>query len=708
MTLPLPIVGLTLDGAATLGANAAAPVPVPATPGAFASVLAQVMQPIAVPLMGPVPVALPVPAPDASTDSSPSVIDPSRAKLKSAARSATPVSADGEPVVQAPMPDTREGTRGEPQRPSEDGPRSQPIDWTAPPVQMEALTFPTATLFSAPIALAVPVALPVGPAPSTTPNDTSVPSSTERVDLRGLVPEFRGRLERLIDRMKSEYGYDVEVVETVRSQERQNSLFAQGRTSPGPVVTWTRASNHLTGRAADLVIDGSYDNPVAYARLAMIARQEGLRTLGPRDAGHVELPRGVSERTSVADATAARPKAAPQAQPTATTVRTEVVPRDLTSVGIDRLVSSNLPAPSAERETVASPAAASQLRRAPERPVADANTSAPARTKEPLTAPTAPQARVAQAPAPNVADQAPQLVGGVARVAEVARVAQVAPVAQVAQVARVAQVATVGETTTARRTSRSARAEKQETLTAVASSEPTPLQSTKSRVVTAVAQATRPRATTSEATSQRTNEPAAAFEQNEESVAVAGAQDSMMATPLVERPTPQMGRDALATTSGIVDPGSEMTERIARAMQLQETLDSRSVTSVLLRLDSAEGGEDRVRIDLRGDVIGATLDVRDPAAAERLSSHVSELRQSLEQHGLETDLLTIKTATRQADSVLGSAVAAAERELTRSTGTTSNGTTTSQRDGRTPQREEPRQDQDPNRSRQRREARGGH
>jgi hypothetical protein len=95
-------------------------------------------------------------------------------------------------------------------------------------------------------------------------------------------------------------------------------------------------------------------------------------------------------------------------------------------------------------------------------------------------------------------------------------------------------------------------------------------------------------------------------------------------------------------------------------------------------------------------------------AAERLASHVHELRQSLEQHGLEADLLTIKTTTRQADSVLGSALAAAEREPTRSTATSSNGTTTSQRDARTPQREEAKQDQDPNRSRQRREARGGH
>jgi hypothetical protein len=105
-----------------------------------------------------------------------------------------------------------------------------------------------------------------------------------------LEPEFRSRLDRVLQRMHDEFGYEVRVTETVRTQARQDQLFAQGRTSPGPTVTWTRNSNHTKGLAADIVIKGG--NDAAYAKLATIAADEGLRTLGPSDPGHVELAGG--------------------------------------------------------------------------------------------------------------------------------------------------------------------------------------------------------------------------------------------------------------------------------------------------------------------------------------------------------------------------------------------------------------------------------
>ena len=106
--------------------------------------------------------------------------------------------------------------------------------------------------------------------------------------LDALAPQFRDRLERVIARMQAE-GHEVTVTETHRDADRQNHLFEQGRTRPGPVVTWTRNSNHMHGTAADLLVDGSCDNPAGYARLARIAAEEGLKTLGARDAGHIEL-----------------------------------------------------------------------------------------------------------------------------------------------------------------------------------------------------------------------------------------------------------------------------------------------------------------------------------------------------------------------------------------------------------------------------------
>lgn len=47
-------------------------------------------------------------------------------------------------------------------------------------------------------------------------------------------------------------GVDVFVVEGYRSQARQDWLYAQGRTRPGAIVTWTRNSNHKSRRAWDI------------------------------------------------------------------------------------------------------------------------------------------------------------------------------------------------------------------------------------------------------------------------------------------------------------------------------------------------------------------------------------------------------------------------------------------------------------------------
>jgi hypothetical protein len=115
-------------------------------------------------------------------------------------------------------------------------------------------------------------------------------------DLSLLAPRVRARVERVIARARAELGLDVVVRETLRSQERQDALFAQGRTGPGEVVTWTRRSLHSAGLAADLAIAGEGTTPelraAAYERLSRIANEEGLTTLGPRDPGHVEFRGG--------------------------------------------------------------------------------------------------------------------------------------------------------------------------------------------------------------------------------------------------------------------------------------------------------------------------------------------------------------------------------------------------------------------------------
>lgn len=117
-----------------------------------------------------------------------------------------------------------------------------------------------------------------------TPADTASPIN----DLEAVTPELRARVQRVIERMKSEYGHEVTVVESARSQARQDFLFEQGRTRPGQVVTWTRDSAHTRGEAVDVVVDGSWDNAAGFARLQRIANEEGLHTLGMKDPGHLE------------------------------------------------------------------------------------------------------------------------------------------------------------------------------------------------------------------------------------------------------------------------------------------------------------------------------------------------------------------------------------------------------------------------------------
>ena len=66
---------------------------------------------------------------------------------------------------------------------------------------------------------------------------------------------FSGVDQRLVDIAQEAcqvLPFDVIVVEGVRTEKRQQELYAQGRTKPGKVVTWTMNSKHIDGLAVDL------------------------------------------------------------------------------------------------------------------------------------------------------------------------------------------------------------------------------------------------------------------------------------------------------------------------------------------------------------------------------------------------------------------------------------------------------------------------
>ncbi len=78
--------------------------------------------------------------------------------------------------------------------------------------------------------------------------DPKKPTSSSMAEL---VPDFRNRLERVLDRLENE-GFSPKVNETFRSEARQALMFELG-TSKTPKV-----GNHHWGRAADIV-DGRKD-----------------------------------------------------------------------------------------------------------------------------------------------------------------------------------------------------------------------------------------------------------------------------------------------------------------------------------------------------------------------------------------------------------------------------------------------------------------
>lgn len=136
--------------------------------------------------------------------------------------------------------------------------------------------------------------------------------SASMANLKGVHPD----MVRVVKRAILMTTVDFKVIEGVRTPERQRDLYAQGRTKPGDIVTWTLKSNHFVnqttgyGHAVDLLA-APYDwkdaAPFDAVALAMFraAAAEGVkirwgadwdqdgkpREKGEADSPHFELVR---------------------------------------------------------------------------------------------------------------------------------------------------------------------------------------------------------------------------------------------------------------------------------------------------------------------------------------------------------------------------------------------------------------------------------
>lgn len=75
---------------------------------------------------------------------------------------------------------------------------------------------------------------------------------------------------------------DFRITHGIRTQEEQDALYAQGRTKPGQIVTWTRKSRHMTGHAVDVValVNGKISWDISYYKQIADAVKEAAQKLG--------------------------------------------------------------------------------------------------------------------------------------------------------------------------------------------------------------------------------------------------------------------------------------------------------------------------------------------------------------------------------------------------------------------------------------------
>jgi peptidoglycan LD-endopeptidase CwlK len=76
-------------------------------------------------------------------------------------------------------------------------------------------------------------------------------SKTSLAKLKGVDPRLVRVVLKAAQLATTEQDFSVE--EGVRTLARQKRLYAQGRTKPGKIVTWTLKSKHIEGKAVDLL-----------------------------------------------------------------------------------------------------------------------------------------------------------------------------------------------------------------------------------------------------------------------------------------------------------------------------------------------------------------------------------------------------------------------------------------------------------------------
>ena len=119
--------------------------------------------------------------------------------------------------------------------------------------------------------------------------------------LNELHPKVREDFRSFIEECEQQFGITIRIVSAMRTMEEQEKIYAQGRTSPGPIVTKAipGSSYHNYGLACDLLpltTDGKLDYSYQQYKWANIAEQWGITWGGSwtgfKDPDHWEAKMG--------------------------------------------------------------------------------------------------------------------------------------------------------------------------------------------------------------------------------------------------------------------------------------------------------------------------------------------------------------------------------------------------------------------------------
>jgi len=135
--------------------------------------------------------------------------------------------------------------------------------------------------------------------------------TNQGVNVSDLHPRLKVLQQQLIVKCENA-GLKIRITEGVRNVERQNELYAQGRTTPGKIVTYATGtdykSHHQWGTAFDFcrndgTVDVYYNKDRFYEKVGAIGKSLGLEWGGdwkdPADMPHFQLPDWGSKTTKL-------------------------------------------------------------------------------------------------------------------------------------------------------------------------------------------------------------------------------------------------------------------------------------------------------------------------------------------------------------------------------------------------------------------------